>query len=145
MRDTEAIRNLKSILRGTLRIITHDDRAFIGTFVGTDKSLNILLVSTEEFRLSPGEENSSGRYVGQVMVPWRLIESIGLQVSNDSNAGAYTEQVRLLPKSHSLQATAFLSQPRSHISCKTSMHEAQPTVFCRFVHPDILLSIPLSC
>jgi len=108
MRDTEAIRNLKSILRATLRIITHDDRAFIGTFVGTDKSLNILLVNTEEFRLSPGEENTSGRYVGQVMIPWRLIESIGLQVS-DNNAGAYAGQVRLPLKSRSPQAIPFLS------------------------------------
>jgi len=110
MRDTEAIRNLKSILRGTLRIFTNDDRAFIGTFVGTDKSLNILLVNTEEFRLSPGEENTSGRYVGQVMVPWHLIDNIGLQVSNDSIAGAYAGQVRLPLKSRSPQATPFLSQ-----------------------------------
>lgn len=109
MRDTEAIRNLKSILRGTLRIITRDDRAFIGTFVGTDKSLNILLVNTEEFRLTPGDENTSGRYVGQVMVPWRLIENIGLQIPNDSDAGAYDGQVRLPQKSRSSQATPFLS------------------------------------
>jgi small nuclear ribonucleoprotein (snRNP)-like protein len=94
MRDTEAIRNLKSILRGTLRIITQDDRAFVGTFVGTDKSLNILLVNTEEYRFDPGE-NTDGRYVGQVMVPWRLIQSIGLQVTSDSNVGAYAEQVRI--------------------------------------------------
>jgi N-alpha-acetyltransferase 38, NatC auxiliary subunit len=100
MRDTEAIRNLKSILRGTLRIITQDDRAFVGTFVGTDKSLNILLVNTEEFRLGggPGENTvtAAGRYVGQVMVPWRLIRNVGLQVASESNAGAYgAEQVRV--------------------------------------------------
>ena len=96
MRDTEAIRNLKSILRGTLRIITHDDRAFVGTFVGTDKSLNILLVNTEEFRLGgrPGENNTAGRYVGQVMVPWHLIRNIALHVGGESNAEAYdAEQV----------------------------------------------------
>ncbi|KAH9982034.1 hypothetical protein BGW80DRAFT_1261123 [Lactifluus volemus] len=95
MRDTEATRNLKSILRGTLRIITNDDRAFIGTFVGTDKDMNILLVSTEEFRLGASHQNPAvGRYVGQVMIPWRLIQDIGLQVTGQSNhdAGDYAEQ-----------------------------------------------------
>jgi small nuclear ribonucleoprotein (snRNP)-like protein len=103
MRDTEAIRNLKSILRGTLRIITHDDRAFVGTFVGTDKSLNILLVSTEEFRLGgrPGERPPAGRYVGQVMVPWHLVRNVGLQLEvageSTGGAGGYgAEQVRCL-------------------------------------------------
>lgn len=85
MGDTEAIQNLKSILRGTLRIITDDSRAFIGTFVGTDKSLNILLLNTEEFRL--GEDaNPAGRFVGQVMIPWRLIKDIGLQVASEGDS-----------------------------------------------------------
>lgn len=94
MRDTEAIRNLKSILRGTLRVIINDNRAFVGTFVGTDKSLNILLLNTEEFRLDAGEE-TAGRYVGQVMIPWRIIQSIGLQIG-ETNAQAYPDhdQVR---------------------------------------------------
>lgn len=92
MRDTEAIRNLKSILRGTLRIITDDNRAFVGTFVGTDKSLNILLLNTEEFRLDAGE-NTAGRYVGQVMIPWRIVQNIGLQIG-ETTAQAYPEQVR---------------------------------------------------
>jgi len=95
MRDSEAIRNLKSILRGTLRIITDDDRAFVGTFVGTDKSLNILLVNTEELRLDSGE-NAAGRYVGQVMVPWRLIRNIGLQVTSENNVGSYAEQTDIV-------------------------------------------------
>jgi N-alpha-acetyltransferase 38, NatC auxiliary subunit len=92
MRDTEAIRNLKSILRGTLRVIINDNRAFVGTFVGTDKSLNILLLNTEEFRLDAGED-TAGRYVGQVMIPWRIIQSIGLQIG-ETNAQAYPEEVR---------------------------------------------------
>ena len=92
MRDTETIQNLKSILRGTIRIITDDSRAFIGTFVGTDKSLNILLLNTEEFRLD-ADANPAGRYVGQVMIPWRLIRDIGLQVAGESES--YSEQVRV--------------------------------------------------
>jgi len=91
MRDTEAIQNLKSILRGTLRIITDDNRAFIGTFVGTDKSLNILLLNTEEFRLG-ADANTPGRYVGQVMIPWRLIRGIGLQVTGEGDGMSDSEQ-----------------------------------------------------
>ncbi|KAI0297487.1 hypothetical protein B0F90DRAFT_1738770 [Multifurca ochricompacta] len=91
MQDTEAIRTLKSILRGTLRVITDDNRAFIGTFVGTDKNLNILLVNTEEFRLVTGE-SPVGRYVGQIMVPWHLIRNIGLQVAGDNSAGPYAAE-----------------------------------------------------
>jgi small nuclear ribonucleoprotein (snRNP)-like protein len=96
MRDTEAIRNLKSILRGTLRVNINDNRAFIGTFVGTDKSLNILLLNTEEFRLDAGED-TAGRYVGQVMIPWRIIQSIALQIG-ETTAQAYTDQVRVPAK-----------------------------------------------
>ena len=94
MQDTEAIQNLKSILRGTIRIITTDSRAFIGTFVGTDKSLNILLLNTEEFRLDAGA-NSAGRFVGQVMIPWRLIKDIGLQVAGEGDEMSYSEQVHI--------------------------------------------------
>jgi small nuclear ribonucleoprotein (snRNP)-like protein len=91
MRDSVAIRNLKNILRATLRIITDDNRAFVGTFVGTDKSLNILLLNTEEFCLDSGD-NTAGRYVGRVMIPWRIIQNIGLQVGGATTL-AYPEQV----------------------------------------------------
>lgn len=55
-----------------------DGRIFIGTFVGTDKQLNILLVSTEEFRIGPDavDGNPDGRFVGQVMIPWRLVRRV---------------------------------------------------------------------
>ena len=94
MQDTEAIQTLKSLLRSTLRIITNDSRAFIGTFVGTDKSLNILLLNTEEFRLD-ADANPAGRFVGQVMIPWRLIKDIGLQVSPEGDEMSYSEQVHI--------------------------------------------------
>ena len=94
MQDTEAIQTLKSLLRSTLRIITNDSRAFIGTFVGTDKSLNILLLNTEEFRLD-ADANPAGRFVGQVMIPWRLIKDIGLQVSPERDEMSYSEQVHI--------------------------------------------------
>jgi len=56
--------------------VTIDDgRIFMGTFVGTDKQLNVLLVNTEEFRIGPDavDGNPNGRFVGQVMIPWRLV------------------------------------------------------------------------
>jgi small nuclear ribonucleoprotein (snRNP)-like protein len=109
MRDTEAIRNLKSILRGTLRVIINDNRAFVGTFVGTDKSLNILLLNTEEFRLDAGE-NAAGRYVGQVMIPWRIIQNLGLQIG-ETNAQAYPEQVRVPANSLSRSSLNPTTQP----------------------------------
>jgi hypothetical protein len=42
---------------------------FIGTFMGTDQLLNIILVNTEEYILG----NEASRFVGQVMLPWRLV------------------------------------------------------------------------
>ncbi|PCH33091.1 hypothetical protein WOLCODRAFT_52746, partial [Wolfiporia cocos MD-104 SS10] len=74
----DSVRKLRSLLRGNLRITISDGRIFIGTFVGTDKQLNVLLVNTDEYRL--GEEyvggRMSGRFVGQVMIPWRLVQKV---------------------------------------------------------------------
>lgn len=92
---------LHALLRSLLRITTTDHRIFLGTFVGTDKDLNILLVNTDEFRISPPPssttkpasdsdlqaptsadpdepegESEGGRYVGQVMIPWKMIKRI---------------------------------------------------------------------
>lgn len=74
-RNTPSIQRLKGLLRETIRISITDGRIFIGTFVGTDQPLNVLLINTEEFRLGP-EENKAGRYVGQIMIPWRLVVKI---------------------------------------------------------------------
>ena len=72
-----AVSQMKSLFRQFLRITTSDGRIFLGTFTGTDKHLNILLANTDEFRFAPPEEaNPSGRYVGLVMIPKRLIVKI---------------------------------------------------------------------
>jgi len=60
---------LKSLLTTTLRIMTTDNRIFIGSFMGTDQLLNIILVNTEEYI----QGNDSSRFVGQIMLPWRLV------------------------------------------------------------------------
>ncbi|THH17197.1 hypothetical protein EW146_g3578 [Bondarzewia mesenterica] len=69
---------LKPLLRLLLRISITDGRIFLGTFVGTDKELNVLLIHTDEFRLGPAE-NPDGRYVGQVMIPWSKVVRVEVQ------------------------------------------------------------------
>ncbi|KAJ8591342.1 hypothetical protein M405DRAFT_695352, partial [Rhizopogon salebrosus TDB-379] len=64
-----SVTTLKSLLTTTLRITTTDNRVFIGSFMGTDQLLNIILVNTEEHILG----NDSSRFVGQIMLPWRLV------------------------------------------------------------------------
>lgn len=91
--NTAPILRLKDLLRETLRITIADGRIFLGTFVGTDSLLNVLLINTEEFRLGP-EENRNGRYVGQVLIPWKLVveaEALGRrqQDQTDEVAGLY--------------------------------------------------------
>lgn len=88
--DTPAIAAVRELLKETLRIVTSDDRVFIGTFVGTDQLLNILLVNTEEYIL--GSDTPNGRYVGQVMVPWRLIVQIGALCRSHDEQGKRREQ-----------------------------------------------------
>jgi small nuclear ribonucleoprotein (snRNP)-like protein len=67
-----AVDRLSELLTQTLRITITDGRIFIGSFAGTDQPLNVLLLNADEFRLGP-DENPDGRYVGQVLIPWRLV------------------------------------------------------------------------
>jgi len=78
--DRPSLALLKTLLRSILRITISDGRIFLGTFVGTDKQLNILLVNTDEYRFTPVENaNPNGRYVALVMVPRRLIVKVEAQ------------------------------------------------------------------
>ncbi|KAI0656775.1 hypothetical protein C8Q70DRAFT_920722 [Cubamyces menziesii] len=72
---TANVERLKAMLKQTLRISITDGRIFVGTFAGTDKQLNVLLINTDEYRVGPdaGADGADGRYVGQVMIPWRLV------------------------------------------------------------------------
>ncbi|KAI0347402.1 hypothetical protein BDW22DRAFT_1310707, partial [Trametopsis cervina] len=77
---------VKTILRQTMRITIADGRIFLGTFAGTDRLLNLLLVNTDEFKpYTPGErsQNPNGRYVGLVLVPWRLVVRAEAQVPGE--------------------------------------------------------------
>ena len=77
------------LLNDTLRVTVTDGRIFLGTFVGTDRELNILLLNTDEFRLGPNE-NPNGRFVGQVMIPWRLVNKVEARLHPHSPDGMFT-------------------------------------------------------
>jgi small nuclear ribonucleoprotein (snRNP)-like protein len=79
--DRPALTALRALLRRTMRVTVYDGRVLLGTFVGTDKDLNVLLLSTQEFRPGPPSTPSmdEGRYVGQVMIPWRRVVKAEVQ------------------------------------------------------------------
>ncbi|KAJ3802338.1 hypothetical protein GGU11DRAFT_752932 [Lentinula aff. detonsa] len=84
---SSAITELRQLLNSTIRITVADGRIFLGSFIGTDQPMNILLTDTQEFRLeSPTtgdnrEDNElcSGRFVGQVLIPWKIVRKIEVQ------------------------------------------------------------------
>ncbi|KAG5335032.1 hypothetical protein C0989_002425 [Termitomyces sp. Mn162] len=78
-----AITRLKHLLRQLLRVTISDGRIFLGTFAGTDQPLNLLLINTEEFRLGI-DEDPNGRYVGQVVIPWRLVVKVEGEVHKEN-------------------------------------------------------------
>ncbi|TFK60608.1 hypothetical protein BDN72DRAFT_850390 [Pluteus cervinus] len=92
-----AVRAITSLLRVLLRVTITDGRVFLGTFAGTDQPMNILLLNTEEYRMSlpslkstlseselellalEKEARSDGRYVGQILIPWRMVVKVEAQ------------------------------------------------------------------
>jgi small nuclear ribonucleoprotein (snRNP)-like protein len=94
--STPALDKLRSLLRQTMRITITDGRVFLGTFAGTDRLLNVLLINTDEFRLpsasSAGSRhaynpNPNGRYVGLVLIPWRLVVRVEAPKSSGGRDG----------------------------------------------------------
>lgn len=72
--DSHTVQSLRSLFNQTMRVSTRDGRVFLGTFAGTDKLLNLLLLNTDEYRFLPLQHaNPHGRFVGLVLVPWRLV------------------------------------------------------------------------
>jgi small nuclear ribonucleoprotein (snRNP)-like protein len=80
-----AVERLKELLCQNLRVTVTDGRIFIGSFAGTDQPLNILLLNTDEFRLGP-DENPDGRYVGQILIPWKLVVKAEVQSSGGQHS-----------------------------------------------------------
>ncbi|KAH6917698.1 hypothetical protein BKA70DRAFT_1252960 [Coprinopsis sp. MPI-PUGE-AT-0042] len=100
---TPKLTALKSLLRQTLRITTQDGRRFLGSFAGTDKALNILLINTDEFRQAGGGASASevdgpfggmyeSRFVGQVLVPWKVVVKIEVQKTQQEQQAAMGQQ-----------------------------------------------------
>ena len=86
MAGTPAIAAVRDLLKKTVRILTSDNRVFIGTFVGTDQLLNILLM-----KQTP-RHWQTGRFVGHVMVPWRLVIQVGAFHRSHDGKGKRREQ-----------------------------------------------------
>ncbi|KAK7052351.1 N-alpha-acetyltransferase 38-A, NatC auxiliary subunit [Favolaschia claudopus] len=78
---SSAVHRLDGLLCQNLRVTVKDGRIFIGSFAGTDQPLNILLLNADEFRLGP-DEDPDGRYVGQVLIPWKLVVKVEAQNSS---------------------------------------------------------------
>lgn len=82
----DGVEGLKSLLNRTTRVTIRDGRVFLGTFAGTDKLLNILLLNADEFRFSPRQyANPHGRFVGLILIPWRLVVKAEAQRSRKQN------------------------------------------------------------
>jgi N-alpha-acetyltransferase 38, NatC auxiliary subunit len=80
-KSVSALDSLRSLIQQVLRITTVDSRIFIGTFAGTDRPLNIILINAEEYRISqsPGQKAKvieNGRRVGKVVLPWKMIAKV---------------------------------------------------------------------
>ena len=87
--NSTALDSLRSFLQQVLRITTVDSRVFMGIFAGTDKPLNIILINAEEYRIfqNPGQKVEvieGGRYVGQVLLPWKMIVKVEVHESDDA-------------------------------------------------------------
>ena len=78
-----ALEQIKGLLDKILRITTNDGRIFIGTFAGTDKPLNLILFNTEEFRVSGPDSKVDGRFIGQVIFPWKVVVKVEAQIEQD--------------------------------------------------------------
>lgn len=86
--ESPALQRLQSLLRQPLRISINDGRIFLGSFAGTDKPLNLLLTNAEEYRIG-ATEVPEGRYVGQVLIPWKIVTKV--EAATQGGAGEPVE------------------------------------------------------
>ncbi|CAE6440117.1 unnamed protein product [Rhizoctonia solani] len=84
----DRVQELDSLLAKTLRIAIQDGRSFIGTFACIDREKNIVLASTEEYPPPPSPDGP--RFVGLIMVPWRYVISVELEVILGQDLDQYT-------------------------------------------------------
>jgi small nuclear ribonucleoprotein (snRNP)-like protein len=91
---TPALDRLRRLLRKTVRVTISDARIFIGSFAGTDQTLNIILISTEEYRLGL-QDDPGGRYVGQVVIPWRLVTKVEGEITEADNLKCHSQSTEM--------------------------------------------------
>ncbi|CAE6416258.1 unnamed protein product [Rhizoctonia solani] len=85
---SDRVQELNSLLAKTLRVAIQDGRSFIGTFACIDREKNIVLSSTDEYPPPPSLDGP--RFVGLIMVPWRYVVSVELEVILGQDADPYT-------------------------------------------------------
>ena len=87
--ENTVVERLRGLLNQLLRISTNDGRVFIGTFSGTDKPLNLILLNVEEYRISGPDAKPEGRFIGQVIFPWKVILKVEARsTSSKRDAGS---------------------------------------------------------
>ncbi|KXJ15518.1 N-alpha-acetyltransferase 38, NatC auxiliary subunit [Exaiptasia diaphana] len=82
---TEKRKQLESWLNKLMRIKISDGRTLIGSFLCTDKDMNIILGSCQEFVGQPGVDKEDPRILGLAMVPGRHIKSIEIDLDRKYN------------------------------------------------------------
>ncbi|CAE6507286.1 unnamed protein product [Rhizoctonia solani] len=85
---SDRVQELNSLLAKTLRIAIQDGRSFIGTFACIDREKNIVLSSTDEY--PPPHSPDGPRFVGLIMVPWRYVVSVELEVVLGQDSDPFT-------------------------------------------------------
>ncbi|KAF8817181.1 hypothetical protein BYT27DRAFT_7205032 [Phlegmacium glaucopus] len=93
--NVTALDSVQSFLQQILRITTVDSRIFIGTFAGTDKPLNIILINAEEYHITRDLGQEDGRYVGQVLLPWKMIAKVEVHRRSDVREGEIGDNMYL--------------------------------------------------
>ncbi|KDN44472.1 hypothetical protein RSAG8_05519, partial [Rhizoctonia solani AG-8 WAC10335] len=85
---SDRVQELNSLLAKTLRVAIQDGRSFIGTFACIDREKNIVLSSTDEY--PPPHSSDGPRFVGLIMVPWRYVVSVELEVVLGQDSDPFT-------------------------------------------------------
>ncbi|CAE6466944.1 unnamed protein product [Rhizoctonia solani] len=85
---SDRVHELNSLLAKTLRVAIQDGRSFVGTFACIDREKNIVLSSTDEYPPPPSPDGP--RFVGLIMVPWRYVVSVEMEVTLGQDSDPYT-------------------------------------------------------
>ncbi|ELU39293.1 hypothetical protein AG1IA_06679 [Rhizoctonia solani AG-1 IA] len=82
---SDKVQELNSLLAKTLRVLIQDGRR---TLACIDREKNIVLSNTDEYPPPPSPDGP--RFVGLIMVPWRYVISVELEVVLGQDLDQYT-------------------------------------------------------